>query len=249
MDHATRARPEAEPLSLIVLAHDEAENVATVLDEILAWLDDHEPDAELIFIDDGSSDNTATTAESALAGRNARVVRHPHKRGIGAAIRTGTVEATHPWVTFMPADGQIAPEGIGILRATAARDGNVLVLSVYEAREDGHVRKLLSWGVRTLIRVIHGVTLRCEGPYLFRRRLFDADLLIPDSFFLNFEFPIRVLRAGHPVSVAEIRCRPRIGGRSKTANLATVFEVAGDLVGLRLRLWREERRGKGEGSR
>lgn len=241
MEHATQARPEAEPLSLIVLAHDEAENVATVLDEILAWLDEHEPDAELIFVDDGSSDNTAAAAELALAGRNARVVRHPGKRGIGAAIRTGTVEATHPWVTFMPADGQIPPEGIGILRATAARDHHVLVLSVYESREDGGMRKLLSWGVRTLIRVIHGVTLHCEGPYLFQRRLFDAELMTPDSFFLNFEFPIRVLRAGYAVSVAEIRCRPRIGGKSKTANVATVFEVAGDLIGLRFRLWREQR--------
>jgi len=91
MEHATHARQEAEPLSLIVLAHDEAENVATVLDEILAWLDEHEPDAELIFVDDGSSDNTAAAAENALAGRNARIVRHPRKRGIGAAIRTGTV--------------------------------------------------------------------------------------------------------------------------------------------------------------
>jgi dolichol-phosphate mannosyltransferase len=239
MEAATEQQHEAAGLSLVVLAHDEAENVSSVLEEILGWLARNEPEAEIIFVDDGSSDNTAALAEEALRGRNAKVVRHAHKRGIGAAIKTGTVAASNPWVTFMPADGQIPPDAIGVLRATAAREGNPLVLSVYETREDGGLRKLLSWGVRLLIRAIHGVTLHCEGPYLFRREMFDAELLEPDSFFLNFEFPIRVLRAGHPVSVAEIRCRPRIGGKSKTANLKTILAVAGDLASLRMRLWRE----------
>ena len=226
-------------MSLVVLACNEADNVAPVLQELLAWLRVHEPTAELLFVDDGSHDDTAAIARRALDGTNSKVMRHDRNRGIGAAIKTGTEAATSPWVTFMPADGQIEPAAIGTLRATAARDGGPLVLSVYAQRSDGGLRKTLSWGVRLLIRALHGVTLRCEGPYLFRRELFDADLLASDSFFLNFEFPIRVLRAGYEASVAEIRCRPRIGGASKTANLKTVLKVAADLLRLRIRLFRE----------
>ena len=226
-------------MSLVVLACNEADNVAPVLQELLAWLRVHEPTAELLFVDDGSHDDTAAIARRALDGTNSKVMRHDRNRGIGAAIKTGTKAARNPWVTFMPADGQIEPAAIGTLRETAARDGCPLVLSVYKLRSDGRFRKVLSWGVRVLVRLIHGVTLRCEGPYLFRRELFDADLLAPESFFLNFEFPIRVLRAGHPVSVAEIGCRPRIGGTSKTANLRTILNVVTDLVSLRLRLLRE----------
>jgi dolichol-phosphate mannosyltransferase len=238
---ATAPDPPApnEGLSLIVLACNEAESVAPVLAELLDWLREHEPAAELLFVDDGSDDGTADLALQALEGTDSKVLRHAENRGIGAAIKTGTAAARHPWVTFMPADGQIEPAAIGTLRATAARDGCPLVLSVYVLRSDGGLRKTLSWGVRLLIRALHGVTLRCEGPYLFRRELFDADLLASDSFFLNFEFPIRVLRAGHEVSVAEIRCRPRIGGSSKTANVKTVFKVAADLLRLRIRLFRE----------
>ena len=110
---------------------------------------------------------------------------------------------------------------------------------MYEDRDDGQLRKLLSWGVRALIRLVHGVRLHCDGPYLFRRELFDADILEADSFFLNFEFPIRMLREGCEVSVAQIRCRPRLSGASKTANLATIAKVASNLVGLRGRLLRE----------
>lgn len=230
---------QIEPVSVIVLACNEAENVAPVLQELLAWLRQHEPAAEVLFVDDGSTDDTATIAEEALDGTRSKVLRHATKRGIGAGIKTGAGAASGPWVTFLPADGQIEPAAVGTLREEAARSGCPLVLSVYERREDGGLRKALSWGVRTLIRVIHGVDLRCEGPYLFRRELFDAELLEPDSFFLNFEFPIRVLRGGHEVSVAEVRCRPRIGGASKTANLKTIIQVGTDLIGLRLRLWRE----------
>lgn len=239
MDRSPDPQHDSEGLSLIVFAQDEADNVAPVLEEILAWLERHEPSAELIFVDDGSGDDTAAIAESVLAGRCATVLRHPTNRGIGGAIKTGTAAARGAWVTFVPADGQVPPQGIGILRAAAARDRCPLVLSVYEARDDGSVRKLLSWGVRLLIRIIHGVNLRCEGPYLFRRELFDGAVLTPDSFFLNFEFPIRVLRAGHAVSVVEIPCRRRMGGRSKTANLRTIVAVAMDLVSLRSRLARE----------
>jgi dolichol-phosphate mannosyltransferase len=236
MNAGVEPQTTSEALSLVVVARNEAENVSTVLDEVLGWLAENEPGAELIFVDDGSSDNTATLAEAALENFDGRVVRHPKNRGIGGAIKTGVLAARNPWVTFMPADGQIPPRGIAILRETAARDGSPLVLSVYEARDDGSLRKVLSWGVRMLIRTIHGVTLRCEGPYLFRREMFDAEILKPDSFFLNFEFPIRMLRAGHQVSVAEIPCRARIGGHSKTANTKTIMSVASDLVSLRFRL-------------
>ena len=50
------------------------------------------------------------------------------------------------------------------------------------------------------------VHMRSDGPYLFRRELFDPDLLVPDTFFLNFEFPIRSLRQGVRHTVVQIPC-------------------------------------------
>ena len=79
--------------------------------------------------------------------------------------------------------------------------------------------------------------MRSDGPYLFERRLFDPALLVPDTFFLNFEFPIRMLRLKVPSSVVEISCLPRRSGRSKSTGLRRVAGVARDLVSLRLRLF------------
>jgi glycosyltransferase involved in cell wall biosynthesis len=165
---------------------------------------------------------------------------------MGAGLKTGVAHARSTWITFLPADGQIPPDAIGILRAAAGPDVDV-VLSVYDHRDDGLHRKVLSFGVRSLIFAVHGVRLKSDGPYLFRRRLFLPSELPPDTFFLNFEFPIRVLGAGLSVRTVTIPCRPRRSGRSKTAAARTVLYVARDLVELRrrtLRAWIERTTGR-----
>ena len=225
-------------LCVVVLAYDEEENVGPVLAELGAWLDVHEPSSEIVVVDDGSRDATAARAEAALRGRRGKVVRHAHNRGIGAALKTGVRATEAPWVTFMPADGQIEPEAIGTLRA-AAHAGIDVVFSVYDDRNDGLDRKLLSLGVRALIALVHQVVVHSDGPYLFRRSLFDPEQLQPDTFFLNFEFPIRVMGAGLPRSTVTIRCRPRRAGRSKSASLRRIAGVARDLVALRVRRLRD----------
>jgi len=229
-------------LSIVVFAFDEEENIAAVLGELRAWLDVHEPGAELVFVDDGSRDHTREEAARALAGTRAVVLRHERNRGIGAALKTGVAAASGAFVTFLPADGQIAPDAIRTLRDAQREAGADVVLSVYDHRDDGLDRKLLSAGVRALITLVHGVRLHSDGPYLFRRSLFLAEQLPPDTFFLNFEFPIRVLAAGLRVATVTIACRPRRAGFSKSTGLRRVAGVARDLLGLRVRRLREAAR-------
>ena len=228
-------------LSVIMFAYNEEANIAPVLLELRNWLSVHEPSAEIVFIDDGSTDQTATEASQALSGSAHQLIRHETNRGIGAALKTGVRSAKGSWVTFLPADGQIAPDAIGTLRDAAARDRSEVVFSVYDHRDDGLHRKILSAGVRALIFMFHGVRMQSDGPYLFRRPLFDADQLEPDTFFLNFEFPIRMLGAGVPSTVTTIECRPRRSGHSKSTGLKRIYGVAQDLVELRFRRAREAR--------
>ena len=225
------------PLSLVVFAFNEAANVPTVLPEILAWLERRGGPFELLFVDDGSQDGTGDAARAVLAGRpEGRVLRHERNLGIGAALKTGVRAAGLPWVTFLPCDGQIAPESLEDLLAAASDGETALVFSVYRDRDDGWQRTLLSASIRGLIRVMFGVPMRSDGPYLFRRELFDPDLLLPDTFFLNFEFPIRTLRDHRPHKVVAIACKPRRAGQSKSTGFKRIAGVARDLVSLRLRL-------------
>jgi dolichol-phosphate mannosyltransferase len=227
-------------LSLIVVAFNEEQNVPIVLTEILAWLRARKGPYQLLFVDDGSTDGTRREAERVVGtDPQCNVLSHSRNRGIGAAIKTGVRSARMDWVTFLPCDGQIPVRELEILTRAAVRENVPLVFSVYRARDDGAIRKVLSLGVRTLIRVVHGVTMRSDGPYLFRRELFNPDVLEPDSFFLNFEFPIRVLRAKQPFATETIECVPRIAGSSKSTGWKRIAGVALDLVGLKIRLMRE----------
>jgi dolichol-phosphate mannosyltransferase len=233
----------APALSVIVFAYNEAQNIAPVLAELLDYLGRHHPDTEIVFVDDGSRDNTCEVARAALSGWRAKVCRHEHNRGIGAALKTGVRACEAAWVTFMPADGQIEPAAIGTLLA-AGGDGVDVVFSTYDQRDDGLHRKLLSLGVRLLVLAVHGVVLHSDGPYLFRRALFRPEELPPDTFFLNFEFPIRALIQGWRTRQVVIQCRQRRAGVSKSTGLRRIVGVARDLVDFRLRRLREDPRPK-----
>ncbi len=225
-------------LSIVVLAYNEAENITPVLGELCAWLHEARIDAEIIVVDDGSSDETAAVALDALnEWTKSKVLRHARNGGMGAGLKTGTRAASGTWVTFMPADGQIPPEAVGTL--FDARDESDVVFSVYADRDDGLLRKVLSGGVRALIALVHGVRMRSDGPYLFRRRLFDESQLEPNTFFLNFEFPIRVMAAGLRARIVTVECRPRRSGESKTARPGRIIGVGKDLLRLRQRRIRD----------
>src|SRR5699024_9372386 len=63
------------------------------------------PNAEIIVVDDGSTDDTSDVATAA----GARVVSHPYSMGNGAAVKSGARAATSEILLFMDADGQHDP--------------------------------------------------------------------------------------------------------------------------------------------
>jgi glycosyltransferase involved in cell wall biosynthesis len=82
-----------------------AKNEAAALADLLPRLKSAQPGAEIIVVDDGSSDDTA----SLCAQNGVRVVRQPYSMGNGAAIKRGAREASGDILVFMDADGQHDP--------------------------------------------------------------------------------------------------------------------------------------------
>jgi glycosyltransferase involved in cell wall biosynthesis len=62
---------------------------------------------EIVVVDDGSSDETATVAtELVIRDARARLLIHPHNRGYGQALRSGIADARSPWMLLIDADLQ-----------------------------------------------------------------------------------------------------------------------------------------------
>ena len=90
-----------QPVSVVIPAFNEASVVQSVVKELQELLQRHAICAEIIVVDDGSTDGTAHAARAV----GARVIRHRSNHGYGAALKTGIVAATHDVIAILDADG------------------------------------------------------------------------------------------------------------------------------------------------
>jgi len=94
-------------LSIVVPAFNEAARLGRSVTEIINYLQARREPAELVVVDDGSTDDTASVARAAMrdAGRvSARVIRYEENRGKGYAVRLGLLEAKADIAIFSDAD-------------------------------------------------------------------------------------------------------------------------------------------------
>jgi polyisoprenyl-phosphate glycosyltransferase len=128
-------------ISVIIPAYDEGDAIAEAVGRIRGALEGR--NAELVVVDDGSSDRTGELARRA----GARVIRHPHNLGYGASLKTGIAEATHDTIVITDADGTYPSESIAPLLDEFARGYDMVV----GARTGPHYRESL---VKSPLRVI-----------------------------------------------------------------------------------------------
>jgi dolichyl-phosphate beta-glucosyltransferase len=109
------ATPE---LSIVIPAFNEEQRLPLFLAGALQWLAASDMGREVIVVDDGSNDATASVAEK----HGVRVIRHDRNRGKGAAVRTGMLAARGRLRLFVDADGATTMDEFPALLA-AIRDG------------------------------------------------------------------------------------------------------------------------------
>lgn len=212
-------------LSIIVPVHNEAENIRPQVEEIFSVLGDR-ADAEVIYIDDGSTDNTRQKLrdEQARWGERLRILAHDTVRGQSAAIHSGVRAARSHWIATLDGDGQNDPSDIPRLLDEARRAGTsrVMVIGHRIDRRDTWIRRASS----RIANAVRGALLRDGTPdsgcglKIFPRELF---LALPCFDHMHRFLSALVLREGGQIKSVPVAHRPRRHGRSK--------------YGLRNRLW------------
>jgi dolichol-phosphate mannosyltransferase len=233
-------------LSVVIPAHNEAENLGPLVREIGAALDG-KSDYEVVLVDDGSTDATPErAAEVARAFPRLRVARHARSRGQSFAIVTGVRAARAPWIATLDGDGQNDPADIPRLLAarsgaTPAGEGPLLLAGYRKRRRD-------TWLKRVSSRVANAVRGRLLGDRtpdtgcglkLFER---EAFLALPQFDHMHRFLPALFLRAGGRVVSVEVGHRPRERGRSHYGMFDRLWIGIVDLFGVWWLIHRREGR-------
>ncbi len=231
------ADPASPPaLTVVVMAFNEAGNLEEVAREIRAALDRLGQRAEILVVDDGSTDGTGAIADGlADTMRDVRVVHHAPNGGLGAVYRTGFAQARGDLVTFFPADGQF-PASI-VEAFVPAMEGHDMVLG-YAARRDSLVGRLLSGAERVAYRVLLGPMPRFQGVFMVRRAALARVPLrsAGRGWAIVMELLARAARSGWRMKSLPTTIRPRRSGVSKVQNVRTIWSNLLQVVALRGRL-------------
>ncbi len=103
-------------VSFVIPAFNEERRLGSSLQRLIEYCGSQPYESEIIVVDDGSSDITASIAEQGDEGLPERVtlrlLRHERNRGKGAAVRTGMLAATGDDVLYLDADLATPPEEI-----------------------------------------------------------------------------------------------------------------------------------------
>ena len=196
-------------ISIVMPAYNEAEPIDKRLEEVQSMGDFH----EIIVVDDGSSDETATLVEK---HKDIRLVRHPYNIGNGAAVKSGIRAASGDSILLMDADGQHpASEIPNILQYLHQYD---MVVGARTLGSDARWhRTFANWIFNTYASYIVGYPI----PDLTSGfRLIRADIaknfvyLLPNSYSYPTTLTVSLFRAGYSVKYHPFVSPRRQGGSS-----------------------------------
>ncbi len=234
MNRPVPHRVDRPALSVVVPTFNEQGNVAPLVREILASLPRGAPAFEILYVDDGSTDDTLAVLHALKAEvPELRVIRHSANAGQSAAIRTGVRAARGEWIATLDGDGQNDPADIA--RLCAERDRSPPEVKLFAGwrtqRRDSRSKRWASkWA-----NAIRGRLLRDDTPdtgcgmKLFERAAF---LDLPAFDHMHRFLPALMQRAGWKTASVPVNHRPRTRGTSKYNNLGRALVGISDLLGV-----------------
>jgi dolichyl-phosphate beta-glucosyltransferase len=209
-------------LTLVLPCYNEAERLPRTLDTYLGRLPHSPTEVEVLVVDDGSSDGTATVASTVAAGdARVRVIRSKRRRGKGFAVRTGVLAAGGELVVFTDADGSYRPEDVERIVAALADAPVAIGSRDLRTQASAPTRQLASMLFNQAMRAVLDLPFRDTqcGLKGFRRRaaleLFGRARV--DGFAFDAEVLYLARQLGLQVAEVGVRAEERDGSKVRVA--------------------------------
>lgn len=193
-------------LSIVIPAKNEAKSLVELLPKIRS----HQPDAEIIVVNDGSTDETS---QICLSHKVSEVV-HPYSKGNGAAIKSGARAAKGEVIVFMDGDGQHDPADIERL-VSRIDEGYDMVVGARGMGSQASLGRGVANGIYNKLATFmtgHPIRDLTSGFRAVRREKFILFLhLLPNGFSYPTTSTMAFFRAGYSVCYLPIKVSKRVG--------------------------------------
>lgn len=211
-------------ISLVIPAFNESEGVektAGSVRQVVTFLREKH-DVEVVFVNDGSKDDTEALLKAAFADDSGvRVVSHDRNRGLGAAIRTGLSNASGDIIITTDFDGTYSFSTIPQLLAKLLSE-NVDIVTASPYHPKGKVegvpryRLLFSYGASFLYRVLVRWDVYCWTALFraYKRPVVDNITFESNDFLAGTELLVKAIRAGYTVAEFPTTLHVRTFGQS-----------------------------------
>ncbi len=241
--------PDQERLLVIIPAWNEGEVIGDVLDELARVA----PDADVLVVSDGSTDDTARQALS----RGVKVLELPLNLGVGGAMRAGYLYAKrngYAWAAQLDADGQHDPQDLqSLLDHARATKSDMVIGARFAGKGQYKVRGPRKWAMGLMSSVLSPVagtklTDTTSGFKMNSRRAIEL---------FSSEYPAEYLgdtigaltvgaREGLKIDQVPVEMRPRLGGEPSHGPLKSTRFLMRAWFALSIALTRRPSRRKGQ---
>lgn len=236
--HPSRAASALE-LSIIVPVYNEGDTIAELLRSLLAL---PYPRLDIVVVDDGSTDDTASTVEAARrADRRIRLLRHESNRGKGAAIRTALPRVHGDVIVIQDGDLENDPRDLmRMVRLFADSDVSVVYGSRWLTRSSWR-RKISSYCAAAFLSALtnglYGSRITDEPTCykMFRAEVRKRMRLEADGFDFCPEVTAKALLAGHSIREVPVSYYPRSRRDGKKISVKDGWAAVRKLVSIRLK--------------
>ena len=229
--------------SIIIPAYNEAERIGASLDRILSYISESRWSAEVIVVNDGSSDNTSQVVQE-YSGRNPiiRVLENPGNRGKGYSVRNGMLNASGQVLLFTDADlSSPIEEANKLFAVIESGQADVAIGSRYlqselQTRKQPLHRRMLGRAFNGALRMILGlsyVDTQC-GFKAFNRKAVTT--IFPNMKIERWGFDpeILFLARRYGLRVAEVPVSWAHDHRSKISPMRDGTRMLGELLRIRM---------------
>jgi len=214
-------------LSIVIPCYNEADNVPGLETDLLPVVDRLSKNrqwqhVEIIFVDDGSTDNTARLLETEFGNReHVKLIRHGVNKGLGAALRTGFEAASGDVILSTDSDATYPFTEIELMLERLTPEVDIVTASPYHPQGGidnvpGY-RIFLSKGASLLYRILVNPRLHTYTSMFraYRRPVLEKSRHESNGFLGVTEILVRAMLSGAKVAEHPCRLRVRRYGQSK----------------------------------